>query len=310
MKTLLLFSFSLFVYTGVFGQLTTSEFYTTTKKKHIHYVAVSQNEVTVYQMGQYYTKAGFYPVILQQKTLKKTSEHSYADTNFTYSVVGEKHALRIGTKKKKELKKIDSSAVYLQLNEAYYMQSHFNLSRSLRIEFPFSDYGYYNCYETWKKFQSQDLNPVAFRKEADKEIKNMADSIRKEQESYVRISAFIVSNVNKVDYLQLKDSLALLPQEYREKSAYFTHTIYEIATQNPAYFFRIAEDFPAKRDIVFSSVDNDKKLIEVLKMVEGHEQIKKEFFKAQRDNRLVQLQMLGSCVLSCGLLTWILIVFI
>jgi hypothetical protein len=51
--------------------------------------------------------------------------------------------------------------------------------------------------------------------------------------------------------------------------------------QQPDYFFRLAEEFPKyRREILFTAADNNKKDIDRLMAVEGHDDIKNEFNKA------------------------------
>jgi hypothetical protein len=81
----------------------------------------------------------------------------------------------------------------------------------------------------------------------------------------------------------------------------------EVSKRRPEYFFRIAEDFPNNRNIIFTAVEDDKKVINALKLANGNEKIKKEFFKDYKFGKTMVYRVIGTYAVFTGLITWLIV---
>ena len=90
-------------------------------------------------------------------------------------------------------------------------------------------------------------------------------------------------------------------------SAYYGKVVNAIAAQHPDYFFRLAEDFPQYQDIIFAAVGDNKDVLEGLKAAEGHDAIKKAFFKDRRFGKTMPYKIIGIYAVVIGLITLLIV---
>ena len=126
------------------------------------------------------------------------------------------------------------------------------------------------------------------------------------QEKNIALTNYLVQNIKTLDYKTLSDSLVKIPTEFGNQGSYYITITNEIAKVNPDYFFRLCEDFPQNKTIIFTSVENTE-VISGLKAVEGHDQIKKEFFRDRRFGKTIPYKIIGLYAVIGGLLTWLIV---
>jgi hypothetical protein len=282
----------------------------TNSKMHLYYVELGNFAATVYTMGSHLDKAGTGYSIRKTDTLTRQPDGSYAGS--TSRITRENNRLYLVTELKKTKKHsidtVTSLAVFNNnLNNAYYLDSYFRMSRELNKAYPLYSHSFRDGYRTWKDIQNKELDYLQFREFADDHIKNIRDSISRLQEKHTALTNYLIQNISTLEYNTLKDSLAKLPPEYAYQSSYYRTVMNAAATQKPEYFFRLAEEFPAHRRLIFSSVENDKEVLSRMKAVEGHDKIKKEFFRERKFEKSIPYKVIGAYAALAGLITLLIV---
>jgi len=193
------------------------------------------------------------------------------------------------------------------LNNAYFHDAYFRMSNELHQAYPLYHHSFGNVCVLWQGIINKESDHLHFRTFTDCRIKTIKDSISAIQDVYTRVSAYIVQNLSALDYSTLKDSLVRLPVEYEKSSWYYGAVVNEIAKQKPETFFRIAEDFPENRDILFFAVGDEKQTLQGLKNVAGHDEMKKKFLKQRRTDKAMPYIIVGVNVVVETLLIWVII---
>lgn len=289
-----------------FGQ--TTSVYKTIKKRNFHYADVTTETAMVYKMGKYIDKgvSGF--AVLKMDTLYKLSETYFKGKYYSLNKVDGNFILHTDKAEKLAMEiEPDLDKVNQELNNAYYLRGYFDLGEKLNNEFPLYHYTFRNGFYGWDKLEQRSYNHEDFMQFTDNEINVVYDSISKKQARLTKASSFIKENSAKLDYSQLRDSLRILPVDYRTESEYFGQSVYNIAKANPESFYKILEDFPSDKTKVYFAVEGDKELIRQLKAVEGYDSLKKEFIKEYKFDRSFTYRIIATYAIAGGLLTWLIL---
>jgi ATP-dependent RNA circularization protein (DNA/RNA ligase family) len=131
-----------------------------------------------------------------------------------------------------------------KLNNAYYLDHYFKMAHELNRSYPLNYHSFRNGFYSWEHIQNKEKDYRQFREIANVLLKGIKDSISLIQDNHVATTNYLIQNMNTVNYSTLKDSLTKLPPDYKSKSWYYGTVINEVAKQQPAYFFKLAEDFP------------------------------------------------------------------
>lgn len=294
----------------LFGQDENTQILQAKGKYGKYYVVLEAEIAKVYSLGtHYHPKAGFLGYSIRSlDTLSSVSDGTYTHK---YSKIvtenGKIYLLLEHTHQKNKSEKLvletkqTIEEYHQNLNNAYYLDSFFNLYKELGMVYPLSHLDDFVIWKDWEKIQNKTREHTQFKGFIDKQLRIAKDSIIKEQENYERLNNYIIENLDKVDYTVLKDSIALLPKDYKSSFKYFDSVVMEVAKQKPNYFFKLAEDFPKSEDFIFMRVDNDKNLIQKLKATEANAEIKNRFVKhcklTNRMKYLDKFSYLGSAAL-------------
>lgn len=182
------------------------------------------------------------------------------------------------------------------------------MSDSLHQKFPLYYYHYDHSF-----YQKLDQLPYIkspheiFAPSANKHIKAIFDSVSIIQTKFVATTNYIIDHAHQSDYSTLKDSLKKLPIEYRSRSNYFGKSVYQLSKANPNSFYRILEDFPQDKTIIYFAVEDDKELVKTLKKIEGNDLEKKKYKKELRTNTQMRITGIGMYVLVGVLITWLIV---
>jgi hypothetical protein len=297
---------SLLLTTQVLGQ--NSIFYKTTGKKHFHYIEFVGEHVIVYKMGFYIDKAGSGPAVLLTDTLIKSNGVEYKGKNYALIKSGQNYILRndtfkgLYTEQENNIKKINT-----ELNNAYCLKSYVDLSDKLNKEYPLNNYTFRNGYYAWRDKTNKSINHNDFKFQTDKEIKSLYDSISTKQNAFTKTTNFITSNAGQIIYSTLRDSIRTLPIDWRPNSGYFDKVVYQMAKSNPAYFYKLLQDFPTSKSFIYNAVKQDKELVKQLKAVQGYDDLKKEFFKEYKFGKNMVYRVVGTYIIVAGLITWLIV---
>lgn len=290
----------------IFGQ--NIAFFKTTRKKNLHYLEFTNYNVKVYKMGSYFDIASSGSAIILTDTLVFTKENEYIGKlytlfkNETYYTLISDNGKKYNTVPENDLNKVNT-----ELNNAYCLKSYFDLSDKLNKEFPLYHYTFRNGYYVWEKQPNKTISHNKFIELTDKEIVIIYDSIYRKQTALTKTTNFITNNVGQANYSILKDSISILPIDYRPQSGYFDKSVYQMAKTNPEYFYKLLQDFPTSKKFIYFAVDQDKELIIQLKQVQGYDNLKKEFLKEYNFGKTMPYRIIGTYAIVAGLLTWLII---
>jgi len=293
------------------GQESTNEIYLESKsKKYLNYVALNASNAIVYQMGKYLDVGGSGSSFRSTDTLVKQHDGTYIGKNSSLITKNQKPYLIIKYKKTTELQ-LDTSGnlnkVYETLNNAYFLDRFFLMCNELNQKYPLNHYSFRNGFSKWKNLPGKEMEHHQFRNYADIQLKNIIDSITAIQNQYSGLHQWLIQNIPSAEYHVLKDSLMKLPLNYESGNRYFGNVVNEISKQKPEYYFMLAEDLPQHRNTIFNSFEDNKQTVASLKAVEGHDQIKKDFFKERRFGKTMPFKIIGAYVIAAGLLTLLIV---
>lgn len=213
-----------------------------------------------------------------------------------------------GKKKKMSLVNVEnSSSANTQLNNAYYLDRYLVMSKEINYIYPLWNASW-SRFGEWQKLNNKEINHKAFREFTDERITFMKDSIVEAQNRYTTLMNYLVQNAATMDYISLKDSLEKLPVDY--SSSYFQKVVREVAKKKPEFFFQLAEDSVFKRqsDIFDSIGSREKEVLAKLKLVEGHNKIKKAFFKDIKFRRSMPFVAVGLTLVECAAIVCLVVV--
>lgn len=285
------------------------QFLQTNSKSYLYYIDLKDEEGRVYAMGSHFDIAGRGYSIWRTDTLQRQADGSYTGRNS--HIIREKEALYLVSTFRKTRKfrlepVKDSNLANNNMNNGYYLDHYIGLSVELNKTYPLNHFTFRGSYFTWKDLPDsvKEMDHLLFRSFADERLKYIKDSTSAAQEKYIRLTNYIVQNIRSIDYATLKDSLALLPAKYAGESKYFGMVIDSVAIRQPEYFFRLAEDLPEQRQLIFVCEDSNKKAIPGLKNVTGHDEMKKAFLKEVKTARFMPYGGFLSAALGAALLIW------
>jgi len=285
-------------------------FLETNSKTELYYIELGDSFGKVYKMGRYYDKVGCGYSIRSTDTLIKQQKGFYlGDSN---KVITESNRVYLITQYKKTKKFILDTITNIKilntnLNNAYYLDHYFSMSYKLNKTYTLNHYSFRNGFYSWEKIPNKPLDHNQFKIYANKRLKEIEDSIISIQDHYVLLTNYLIQSIKTIDYKTLKDSLIKLPADFKGTSWYFGTVINEISNHRPDFFFKLAEDLPNNRDVIFSAVYDNKDVIQGLRAVENHAEIKKEFFKDRRFGKTLPYRIIGMYAVIIGIVTFIII---
>lgn len=282
----------------------------TNNKMHLYYVHTNNSAAYVFEIGSYFDKAGTGYSIRNIDTLIKQSAGNYIGKTTKLIYENNKSFLEIELMKTKKfllgtVKNLE--VANRNLNNAYYLDNYFKMSEELNKTYTLNHHSFRNGFSAWKELPDKELDYLKFKEFAKKRLREIKDSISYLQDSRIKLTNSIIKNAKTVDYNTLKDSLMKLPAEFISLSGYYSKVINEVAKQKPEYFFKLAEDFPNNRILIFNSVEDDKEVVKGLKAIEGHNEIKKEFLKDKKMGKTMPYRIIGTYAAIGGLITWLIL---
>lgn len=303
-KSIIILSF--FLTNQIFGQ--TSVFYKTVRKKNFHYIEFKTDKVLVYKMGWYIDKAGSGPAITLTDTLFKNEQLNYQGKIYSLKQVENKFTLQSDKLKPLQVEQeTNFEKVNTELNNAYCLKSYFDLSDKLNNEFPLNHYTFRNGYYAWRDRTDKSVNHTKFIEQTDKTIKQIYDSTSLKQTTYIRTTNFILNNLAQVSYSTLIDSIKTLPIDWKPQSGYFDKVVYQMTKSKPEYFYKLLQDFPSSKTLIYYAINHDKDIVKQLKQVQGYDNLKKEFFKDYKFGKTMGIKTIATYAVFGGLLTWLII---
>lgn len=263
---------------------------------------MSREIAKIYKMGL--TNHFDDTIIIKLDTLKINIENEFKGNTYSINKKNEDLILKIEHSKTLKTEIIKDKAAFITLNKAYYLKSYFDLIDSLDNKFPLNNYSYRNGFNAWNMLVNKSYDHNKFKQNTDREIQTISDSIFNIQTRLIQTTDFITSFVKKVNYSVLRDSIKALNINYSPQSGYFDKSVYQMAKTNPEHFYKLLQDFPKNKKLIYLAVEKDKELIKQLKQVQGYKYLKKEFLKNYRFGKSMLYRGIGMYALCVGLITW------
>lgn len=297
MKYAILFTLNLYC-ASLYAQAETGTQYLETSGKHQPYFIIELNGANpiVYKMGGYLDKAGTGSSVLNTDTLVKQGTRTYTGKNCEFITGNGQQYLVVNEKKIKRYKVdvvSDVAKIYTTLNNAWYLDHYFALSKELNKTYPLNGFEFRRGFSSWKEMPDRAAAPAVFRQVADAKLQYIKDSVSSINNRYVLLTSHLLQSITAIDYAVLKDSLTVLPATFRYYSWYFGTVVNACSKQRPEYYFRLAEDLPQNRDVIFMAADDTKETVTGLKAVSGHDGIKKIFLKDRRFDKSMKYKIIG-----------------
>ena len=168
-----------------------------------------------------------------------------------------------------------------------------------------SHYSFRGGFNSWQTLSNKNIDHAEFRKFTDHRLAEIEDSIRKAQAGHIFVTHKLIQEMPSIEYDSLKENIFKLPTAWNSSSRYFGKALNELSKQRPELYFRMAEDFPEHRQLIFASVEDNKHVIETLKAVEGYSEVKKQFFKERRFNKSMPYKLVATTAVTIGLIVYL-----
>jgi hypothetical protein len=278
------------------------EYMQTSKKINRYYVDLGEMNALVFEIETFFHGPQMGYTIKGIDTLARQSDGWYIGKKTKIIKKRDKLFLIREAKKKKEMSLVnveDRAAANTQLNNAYYLDQYLKMSKAINYVYPLWDASW-SRFDTWKQLSNKEIDHKAFRVYADERIKFMKDSIVEVQNRYTVLMNYLIQNVATINYISLKDSLEKLPMDYF--SSYSREIVYTVAKEKPEFFFQLAEDSTPDRMLyIFNSIGNrDKEVLTKLRLVKGHADMKKAFFKDIKFRTRMPFVAAGLVLVECA----------
>jgi hypothetical protein len=292
-------------------------FLSAVSKKYLMYTELHGGRGTVFHLGWWLDKGGSGKTTIYVDTITRqpgTGGVLFSGKKTTLRQEGDK--LYIIAPINKKIKKIEIGAVsntdaaYTDINNAYWWH-HFNgLVDSIHSRFPMYGYSFRNGFGYWNSFQNKTSYYKDFQVYADAKIKLIYDSIAAVQTPYTSLTDSIIKSMAGIDYSSLKASLDKLPVRDSPESVYFSAIVKSVCLTRPELFFKLAEDMPDKKNLLFDVAVYDKEISDKLVMVETSSPAKKEFLKARKDEKSTTRKSIFAAIAGAALMATIAIALI
>jgi hypothetical protein len=284
----------------------------TKSKSNLFYVELNNGQGRVFEMGAHVDKAGSGYSFKSIDTVTLQPHQaipSYVGRKST--VVKDKEAVYLILQNKNSTKYVlgaagNSAAVNSNLNNAYYLDRFISMTEEINTTYPLNHYSFRNAFSSWSSVDEKQMKHSEFKEYADRKISQTKDSVTALQEQYVSLTNRLIQNISINPYDSLKSGLEKLPVDVTTSGRYFATVVNEVARQNPEYFFRLAEDLPNRKEIIFNSVEKDKKVIAALKSTENHAVVKREFFRSRNFDKWMPLRIIGTAAVTALILVLLL----
>lgn len=310
MRTILLTTVLLFMQVGIIrGQAESRGIFLTGKNTQF-YVELREHYATVFNFGRWIDKAGWGYSGLKTDTMRRLGDTSPFLFEGRFNNI-QKVDTRLylitrqgspGKEKRIEIDTVSNTALANSaLNNAYWSDNFFKLCNEINSTFDLYHYSFRDGFHMWESFDNKDAYHKEFRVFADNKIKKLKDSITTLQTPYVLLTNEVTKNISTVEYASLKETISKLLADSLSRSQYFSVVVKSICLNRPELFFRLAEDMPEQKSMLFGVVYG-KETFKKLKAVETNSVTKKELFKERRKNRTFTIKAIATAVAGAVLL--------
>ena len=277
-------------------------------KRPVYYIDVTPAAAYVFHMGIYYSKFGEGPSIRKTDTLFRQPDNSYRNNTVKLTYDKGKSMLIVRERKTKQVQ-VDTvrnlNAAFTELNHALFLTAYLAMCDRLDAVYPLHYHSRWSAMEGWHNMHEKEFDYQEFKAVAAKYFRHIEDSISRQDAQRTALTNYLLEGIKTMNYNTFRDSLVKLPVTSSADQKYFSTVVKQVAAENPDYYFRLAEDLPDK-DVLFWVI-YDKKLIRQLKLVPGHDAVKKDFMKHQRQDTLFKYYAVGMNAILAGLVVWLIV---
>lgn len=271
------------------------------KRSKVYYVDLGKTDALVFEMGSYYGAAPRGYTIASVDTLVWQSDSIYiGKKNRVIQKNGSLTLIRESKKKKKEmlLMPVVNTAANEELNNAYYLNRYSVVNTEVDHLFRMYSHPLGNGYDSWEKLKNKRMKHSEFRIFTDARIKYMRDSTVERHNRNLAIMNYLIQNISTIGYVGLRDSLAKLPMD--NVNSYYKRVVYEVANNKPEFFFRLVEDntFTKQSYFFYSIGERNKEVLRKLESVEGHDKIKRDFFRDIKSRKIMPVAGMGLAIIE------------
>ena len=281
MKLLLLFLAMLATVFGAVGQ-EKMLFLQSDVKYKLHYIQVYPQFAFVYEMGSYLDKAGSGPSFIWSDSLNIDPGGGYSGKHSKLVLINDHLFLDTKVRISRRFFLVpvkDQVRANRDLNNAYYLGEYFKMTDEFNHSHPLQHHSFRSAFNFWETNKSKELSHDDFRTIANAEIKIIRDSLETEHRHFELITDEIVKNIKSAGYDYIKERFEKLPAQYAGESRYLEIAVIETGFNHPEFIYRLAQDLPGKKVVMFYIISSNKKLKQLLKSVDGYEELKKESLK-------------------------------
>ena len=278
------------------------------RKTPLFYVEIHDSRALVFTMGSYMDVAGSGYSLLGVDTLANQGNGIYEGATKKVAIKNGSYSLTTHNGKARQFslkKPSDVEKINVNRNNAYYLDAFFALATRLNEEYKMSHYSFRGGFNSWQTLSNKNIDYAEFRKFTDNRLAEIEDSIRKAQAGHIFVTHKLIHEMPSIEYDSLKQNIFKLPTAWNSSSRYFGKALNELSKQRPELYFRMAEDFPEHRQLIFASVEDNKHVIETLKAVEGYSEVKKQFFKERRFNKSMPYKLVATTAVTIGLIVYL-----
>lgn len=283
-------------------------FLSSTGKTQLTYVELTAQAGTVFKLGRWIDKGGSgYSMLTVDTILLHPGAPIFLLTGKTTTLqqTGNKLYLNLQDRKRTKTIEMDTSSnideINSNLNNAYWWTNFLKMQDSINSTFKLQHYSFRNGFGIWESFANKTIYYKTFSTHADTRIKVIRDSITSIHTPYASLTNEVIKNIGAINYLSLKDSVAKLLMDSSSTGGYFGAIINSVSNNRPELFFKLADDMPDRKEMLFSAV-NGRSTFAKLKAVETNTPAKKEFIKVKRKDRGFTFKAIGIAIVGAALL--------
>jgi hypothetical protein len=256
-----------------------------------YYVEIDKNKGYVITLNSYIDKAGRYYVTTFLDTLFKSEDNNeflFIGSKSKIQSINKETNIVIIEKLQEKIKSIkldtiyDLNSAFIDINNGIWWNVFLEMCSEINKRFPLHHYSFRNGFGYWESFTNKNENFKSFQDFANNKAKFIKDSLTFLNTPLVDLTNELLLEIDTIKYDHLKVKLMKLPMDYKSNSWYFGKVLNALCNSRPEYFYKLVEDMPEKKEMLFRMADSDKNTRKKLKKVETDSPMKKEFIKYRR----------------------------
>ncbi|MBN2682261.1 MAG: hypothetical protein JXR58_07115 [Bacteroidales bacterium] len=276
-----------------------------------YYVELDKNMGYLIALENYYSKAGRYYVATYIDTLAKSEDNNeilFIGNKSKIQLINKEPNIVIMENLQESIKSLkldtvnDTTYAFIDLNNGIWWSFFLEMCKEINTSFPLYDFSFYDGFGYWASFNNKNENYQSFQAIANNKATYIKDSLTVLNTPLVEITNELLFKIDTIKYDELKVKLMKLPMEYKSESWYFGTVLNALCNSRPEYFYKLVEDIPEKKEMLFGMADLDKSTRKKLKKVETNSPMQKEFIKYRRGETMFAIW--GTTIYTAGMIAF------